>query len=467
MTDEFASIRRVSGKAVIASLLLVFAAIFGGGGSPNSAAEFWLQTLAALMALAWLWTGPRDAALLKIDRRMLLVALLVVALPTLQLVPLPSAFWSNLPGRETQIAALELVNEQNSWWPISMSSPRTLASLLALGPPLLVLMMTSALPPLQRRWLIASVGLMAVLSACFGVLQVAAGQAALRFYAETHVFGITGFHANRNAAADVLLIGIVALGVIAAPSGGGQHNSKGQTHLRRLFNGWWLGGACLFLCLAAVLTGSRMGIALLPVALIGLWLLMRGHGYFRLGKKLPAFVAVCLALAGGAVFVLRDNKLLNAVAARFDVTRDARLDIWADSWFAVGKYWPWGSGMGTFVPSFAAVERLEAVDPTLTNRAHNDYLELLLEAGAVGIVLLIVIAALLLVAGWRAWRTRPHDRAQLIFAITTLAVVGMHSVVDYPLRSMALACFTAMAAGLLAQPPKQSSEGIKSSPAAL
>ncbi len=54
----------------------------------------------------------------------------------------------------------------------------------------------------------------------------------------------------------------------------------------------------------------------------------------------------------------------------------------------------------------------------------------------------------------RAWRKRPEDRPQVLFGLAALLVIGIHSLVDYPLRSMALACFAALAAGMLATPPR-------------
>jgi uncharacterized membrane protein len=65
-----------------------------------------------------------------------------------------------------------------------------------------------------------------------------------------------------------------------------------------------------------------------------------------------------------------------------------------------------------------------------------------------------VLAAILV----RRWTRRmrvaesPAERAELAFAGAALALIGLHSVVDYPLRSMAMACLTGMGAGLLFAP---------------
>jgi uncharacterized protein YycO len=49
----------------------------------------------------------------------------------------------------------------------------------------------------------------------------------------------------------------------------------------------------------------------------------------------------------------------------------------------------------------------------------------------------------------RAWRAAPGMRRQLIFGLGVLIIIALHSVVDYPLRSMALACLAGVAAGML------------------
>ena len=64
-------------------------------------------------------------------------------------------------------------------------------------------------------------------------------------------------------------------------------------------------------------------------------------------------------------------------------------------------------------------------------------------------VLLAVIAAVLLVAAWRSWRDRPEERHLTVLGVVILLVPAVHSFVDYPLRSMALACLIGTGAGLL------------------
>jgi O-antigen ligase len=422
---------------------LVAATILGGGGTPNPATEVWLELLAALVALAWVWLPRPGRALLPRDRLLWLRAALVVLLPLAQLVPLPPSLWTALPGREVELAALRLVGAGDSWQPVTTSPMRTLASLLSLGPPLLVLLMTAAMSARQRRWLIATIAAMALLSALFGAAQLAGGSAAVRLYPGSQPFVVTGFQANRNSEADVLLIGLVALAPLMLALPGKWDDLGGRVRGRALL------AAGLVLVLATVLTASRMGIALIPVALLG-GALVLAQGAGR--GSLRALAGGALLLLAAGLVLLQSNARLQAVAARFGLTRDGREELWTDSLYVIAQFWPFGSGMGTFVPSFIAAEPLEAVNASVPNRAHNDYLELAIEAGAFGYAALAAVALVLATMAARAWRTRPDDRPQVLFGLAVLLLIALHSLVDYPLRSMAPACFAAVGAGLLAAP---------------
>ena len=174
----------------------------------------------------------------------------------------------------------------------------------------------------------------------------------------------------------------------------------------------------------------------------------RGGGYVtNLG-------AIAVALVAALGWVIVTYPVSGRLGERFADGSGPRPEIWRDTIYAIGQYWPWGRGIGTFVPVFLAAERLEAVDWSHPNRAHNEVLELALEAGLPGLVLLAVLLGLL---AWR-WAVRvcataaPQERAELGFAVATLVTLGAHSIVDYPLRSMALAALAGVAAGFILAP---------------
>ena len=424
---------------------LVLAVALGGGGSPAPLPEMLLEwaALAALAAVALF--HPHDAPW---PRYAVAFAAALLLLPALQLIPLPPAIWRDLPGREIEAAAIDLTAAEDKWMPWSVSPPRTLAALLALLVPVAAVVDSLLASSRGRRYAMAAVALMALVSAAVGAGQLAGGaHSSLRFYASSHVENLTGFQANRNSEADVLLTGLFALVALAA-----------SQRFRQ-----WRGAAIVFgatailLAGAVLLTASRAGIALLVVSLAVAALVM-GYRYRSWARSPKGLAVGGTALAAIAVlgWAIAANPMVGQITARFAGGTETRPDIWRDAVYAIGQYWPWGSGIGTFVPVFVAAERLEAVDSSFPNRAHNDFLELTLEAGVAGLVMLVVLAGILARRWAIRWRVSaaPQDRAELVFAAATLVLLGAHSIVDYPLRSMAVASLAGVAGGFILAPAR-------------
>jgi O-antigen ligase len=167
------------------------------------------------------------------------------------------------------------------------------------------------------------------------------------------------------------------------------------------------------------------------------------------GRTTLLLVAGALVLGGIAAFLgLSQNTAIERVAERFSDLGSERAEIWQDSWFALKQYWPAGFGMGGFEPAMFPAERLEFLGPAVPNRAHNDCLEIGIEAGLLGYAMVAAAAAAVLAMAARAWRD-PAMRSQIVFGLSVLLLIALHSVVDYPLRSMAVACLSGVAGGLL------------------
>ena len=64
---------------------------------------------------------------------------------------------------------------------------------------------------------------------------------------------------------------------------------------------------------------------------------------------------------------------------------DVRLEAWPTVLKAAAQVQPFGGGIGSFETLYRASEPLAEVTPTYFNHAHNDYLEIWLEAGSLQI----------------------------------------------------------------------------------
>lgn len=436
-------------------VLVALAMVLGGGGTVNPSTEMVLQVLTALVLLPLVASHSWQRGLGPVQVPAMILAGLVLLVPVAQLVPLPPSIWQALPGRSIEVQSLSLIQAEKSWMPLTMAPSRTFASLLATLCPVLLMLQVSRLSLRGRNWLCSIIVGVGILSLALGVLQLSrTGGLEWSLYNQFSEGFLVGFQANRNAQADILLAGMLATGVLATT-----RISDGRTHL--------LSWAGLFLGLTGLLvglfmTGSRTGIALCTIVLgfilVMLWPALRKRStvLYSLAGSVGAFI-----VASGLLMQLQS---VQKIVARFSLTREARWDLWADTWYSIGQVWPFGSGIGTIVPMLEAAERLDVVDSTRPVRAHNDWLEWILEAGLPG---MIVLGLILLFIGYlivravisiRRQNTNPARRAQVIFAIGFLVVEALHAVVDYPMRSMSLAALAAVAVAMLMDPaaPQQS-----------
>ncbi len=429
-------------RGVVVAAYLAAALVLGGGGSPSAIAEVLVQLAFAGAVLAWAWwaqpAAPADAY---VPRSLVVLAGAILALPLVHLIPLPPALWQALPARELTRDALGIVGAADAWRPLSIAPFATLGSLLAVVPAVGIMIATATLSTRDRRFLLLTIAALALAGAALGVLQMASGPGRFRLYEISHDTWLTAFYANRNAAVDFLLIGMLALTAWVAGIARRRPLLKGDVGFATILQ--------LFLLAAVVLTGSRTGIALLPVVLLVQFAILRSGGAARKLSTAFALLAGAIATMSLVAIVSSGNARLSTLLERFDAGRDTRVDLWQDALSASAAYWPFGSGLGSFTRAFLPFERFSTMDELFPNRAHNDYLEFLIEAGlpGTGVLLCAAVAVFLLMRG--AWFASPEQRSQTLFAAGVLLVIALHSVVDYPLRTMALASLAGVAVGLL------------------
>jgi hypothetical protein len=420
--------------------------VLGGSGLAAPLLEAGLQVLLAALAVAWLWAASGDR-LRSIPHSVWVIAALVVMVPLAQLVPLPPAFWHGLPGRGIEVQALALIGQDQSWRPISMAPNLTLSALMSMVAALILLVMVASLRLGGRSLVLGAVVGVGLLSLLVGAGQVGGGDGVIfRFFDPGYGY-LAGFQNNRNSESDILLIAMVCSAALI--------RDMALTGLlpdrRRLVLGAAVCMSMLF-SLGIVLTGSRTGMVLISAAILAQAVLLKP--WLGLGARHLTLVLVAgLLIAGALVYALQDNAMITHALGRFRTTTEFRPEIWQDTRFAIANYFPWGSGMGTFVPAFMAGERLEIVSATYSNRAHNDYLELLLEAGIGGSLVFGVVTTLVLNGAFRGlFRSGPRISGQVFCAISVLSIIAVHSIVDYPLRSMSLGGMAAVFAAFLLNP---------------
>lgn len=426
------------GVALAAFVLLAFSIVFGGASRQHEL-RLALVELAALplLVLGLLVLLKReDVGAHKFG---LGLAVGIAALPLLQLIPLPAAVWTALPGRDQLVLALDITGLPQGWLPLTLTPDKTWRSFLALLPPMAMfvgLLAMRAERRLQLGYFLLGAILVAIL---LGAAQLASGSDRLYPWATTGAGNVTGFFANRNHLATFCLVGIPFATVLGAAS-----LRRGSSRLPL-----WL--AILYIALAAVALGvirSRAGVVLFPPVL-GASLLAAWVAAGR-GRPRP----LLLGLIGGAALAVTAVGVFAAapLLQRFDPNGapEGRFENWPIVAEAAQTYLPLGSGLGSFDPVYRSVEPLEQLDPTFFNQAHNDYLETWLEAGWLGAALIIGFFVWFARRMWTAWRAPVSTERDLQRAATiAIGAVMVHSAADYPLRTAAIATVFALCCGLL------------------
>ena len=215
----------------------------------------------------------------------------------------------------------------------------------------------------------------------------------------------------------------------------------------------------------ALTSGSRAGMALTILGLIASVLVWRARpqrpSVIRRSARNTAWVPYALGafgiamLAGFALVITQTTGFERLLSAGSGEVEEYRFTVWRTILEFMPAYFPFGSGVGSFVEIFKVHEPSEMLAQSYWNHAHNDWLEWALEGGIPMIVLMIAG-----IIGWAmrsiaVVRNSQSGRIEVQLALAgaiILFILGAWSFVDYPLRTPALASLAAICAVWLSLP---------------
>lgn len=435
-------LRQMVGPAYLLACLLF------GGSTQNVWFTAALQ-LGAVAILGWAVIERPTEPLTRDAQRLIVLAAALLGLVTLHLVPLPPNVWQNLPGRGLVSQGLKQLGLAPGWQPLSLVPYDTITTSLTLLPPFAMLAAMLVLRAFTRSGIAVALFLGAAMGLALGRLQISSLDAADRFYLQPEHNGGTasGFFANPDHMATLLLI---TLPFVTALVGWGL-DTYGRKSSRGLA-GLLLGAAgALLVLIGVILIGSFAGLGLLiPAVVLSILMLFKPLRWVQTAMFVAAAIA-CLAFVIVVATPL-NRHLIKGHAASSISTRQ---EFFATGVKVAEEYFPVGSGIGTFVPVYRIGEGGRSSDLTVyVNHAHNDYLELLIETGLPGVALLIIFFLWWGNVASRLLRSPDADLFARAGAIASLVIL-IHSVVDYPLRTSAIAVSFAMALSLLVLPKPQ------------
>lgn len=426
---------------------LALAMVLGGASARAELSNLILQLFGVLLGFLAVGRlrrenlqGPTKFALLIIGA--------IILLPLAQLVPLPSGIWAALPGRGTLLRDAGLLGGVG-WSPLSLYPIGTLDALCFLIPPIALFLAFLSSQAEDRRQLPVAIILLAASSMLIGLMQSAGAEALWIHGRYSTTSEPLGFFPNRNHQGLLMALAVAAAGLGQLPSSTG--------NVQRAI---WLTIMLAFV-LFALMTGSRAALGLAAIAFGASCLI----AFFRsdLGRK------QLLALGGGAAVLAVSLAAIIALSPQFDRFWEKTAELESDQRFhtleptaaIAAKFFPTGTGLGSFAPVFGwqAPELSEGAQ--FFNHAHNDYLELAMTGGLPAILVLLAFCI------WLFGRVREGagggpQAAQLrnvIYAV--IALLLAHSLVDYPLRTGALSGLLAVCCALLLPSPYQANSARK------
>jgi O-antigen ligase len=206
----------------------------------------------------------------------------------------------------------------------------------------------------------------------------------------------------------------------------------------------------LFLIGGVAVSGSSGGFALLVPSALGAYLIYRRAAAGPLSRIWLVVIGAAFAtfLAVAAMGPLNQQTLSD----KFSDHPTSRGTIWTNTSRAVAEFMPVGSGLGSFGAVYRTFDNPNRTTNEFVNHAHNDYLEVALELGVPGILLVLGFFIWWALRSWRSWQDDFHGANVARCGSVITAVLLLHSVADYPLRTSALAAVFALGCAFLVPP---------------
>lgn len=442
-------------RTSIACGYLALCLLLGGASAGGALANGLLQVLAVAIILLHVWA--RGAPALAQEGRWLIgIFLAFAAIAAWQLIPLPFDFWAGLPGRETTVRSLQLIGASPDSMPASLDPRRTFASLLWLLPPAAMFLVSTRLTRDERSAAARVLLVIAVVSIAFGAVQLFDnGNSYL--YEITSLGRSVGFFANANHLATLLLCSLPFAALFIARADRSRAGSGGRGEGRAVI----YAAVAIFIGIGVALNGSLAGYALLiPTAILSFLLYRRSAGK-AVGFKTWGALGIAAVLVVG--FSIAGPMSNERFAAKFDDSNPLGRQISVPTTLEAAKdFLPVGSGLGTFRDVYRTYEPTEEITAVFVNHAHNEYAEIALELGIPGLLALLGFLLWWTRHTWKAW-TQKYDGVALARAGSiAIGVVILHSLVDYPIRTSAIAAVVAMSAAFMIQPPAARRERSRS-----
>ena len=190
---------------------------------------------------------------------------------------------------------------------------------------------------------------------------------------------------------------------------------------------------------ALLLSGSRGGLVAFVAEIIILALLTTGtKGRSKLALRLALSALLLLAVVGGAIFVGGETSLTRVAetAAAGDLTT-GRGNIWNVTLRVISANMPLGAGFGAFGTAYTPHDSMSGLERV--EQAHNDYLQVLADAGIIGLIIGAFFLFRLFVIGRESIGiSNSYRRGIALGSLAGIFAILVHSIFDFVLHTTAI-----------------------------
>jgi O-antigen ligase len=420
-------------------MLIVWAPVPLGSNRPWSwtILEFGVISLLAAYFIIYAFGQYRLPEVIRKSKILILFLLGWVATLLVQIVPLPSHVMSLLSPTTLDIYTSIFPDMDRGMESISMDTGSTIAGLTKSFTYFALFLLTLILVHTKKRMrtLMITIVLAGVIQAIFGMIDAFKFQNYVRSVTWSEFYQpVTGSFVSKNHFAAYLNMVIACgLGLIIASGIRERRQKNKRERLRFLLVRAtdWRVHMIVYLAIlgiALLFTHSRGGwislavalmVAAIPLALSHTF----KHQAMRAYSGLVTVVVVCMLVLGGDIILSHMSQAPEQVTGR--------TDIWKNSVEIIKSFPLLGTGAGTFEYVYPLYEHGE-IDGYV-NYVHNDYLQLLVEQGVIGFLLLGMAVLLCLRKGINAVISAESMSAGAYTLGVLIAIFTMltHGVIDF------------------------------------
>ena len=216
---------------------------------------------------------------------------------------------------------------------------------------------------------------------------------------------------------------------------------------------------------ALLLSGSRGGfVAFLAEIILILFLTSQASSRKALLLRVGLIVLLVAAIVAGSIFVGGDSSLTRFAesASAEDFTAD-RYHIWSVTTKVIAANMPLGAGFGSFGAAFTPFDTLSG--HARIEQAHNDYLQVLADAGIPGLLLGGLFLFLIFRSGFASMKIEnTFRRGMAVGAFAGCFAVLVHSIFDFVLHITAISLLFLTLLALLSSSQKTYDDEIHVGP---